>query len=164
MKLKQLLMKNKKELSEGKRREEELQTTVSALQGLLEEEKQGSEQAKVEVSQVMAKIQSMKQKVCLENGVHNKGHYPSAQFLNKIRNSARLGSMSGQNQLLFMSPGVRICLQSLFLHSEKLYTTELFPLLTFHDSLHFCSLSSLWRASNRPIGTWSTDCLWYRQN
>lgn len=68
-KLKQLLMKNKKELSEGKRREEELQTTVSALQGLLEEEKQGSEQAKVEVSQVMAKIQSMKQKVRLENGV-----------------------------------------------------------------------------------------------
>lgn len=62
-KLKQLLMKNKKELSEGKRREEELQTIVSALQGLLEEEKQGSEQAKVEVSQVMAKIQSMKQKV-----------------------------------------------------------------------------------------------------
>lgn len=62
-KLKQLLVKNKKELWEGKRREEELVGTIAALQGQLEEERQGSEQAKVQVSQVTARIQSMKQQV-----------------------------------------------------------------------------------------------------
>ena len=64
-KLKQLLMKSKRELSEGKRREEELQGAIADLQGQLEEERQGSELAKVEVSQVTAKIQSMRQQVCI---------------------------------------------------------------------------------------------------
>ena len=62
-KLKQLLIKNKRELSEGKKREEDLQGIVAALRGQLEEERQGSELAKVEVSQVTARIQSMKQQV-----------------------------------------------------------------------------------------------------
>lgn len=63
-KLKQLLVKNKKELAEGKRREEDLQATIGQLQSQLEAEKQGSEQAKVEVSQFMGKIESIKQQVC----------------------------------------------------------------------------------------------------
>lgn len=62
-KLKQLLMKNKREMSEGKKREEELQDAIANLQRQLEEEKQGSELVKVEVSQVTARIQSMKQQV-----------------------------------------------------------------------------------------------------
>lgn len=62
-KLKQLLVKNKKELAEGKKREDDLQNTTAALQAQLEDERQGSEQAKVQVSQVTAKIQSMKQQV-----------------------------------------------------------------------------------------------------
>ncbi len=64
-KLKQLLMKTKRELSEGKKREEDLQASIAALQGQLEEERQGSELAKVEASQVTARIQSMKQQVFL---------------------------------------------------------------------------------------------------
>ena len=66
-KLKQLLLKNKKELAEGKRQEEELHSTVAGLQAQLEEERQGSELAKVEVSQVTAKIYSMKQQVCAKH-------------------------------------------------------------------------------------------------
>ncbi len=62
-KLKQLLMKGKKEVAEGKRKEEELCASIAALRSQLEQERQGSEQAKVEVSQVTAKIQSMKQQV-----------------------------------------------------------------------------------------------------
>ena len=64
-KLKQLLMKGKKELAEGRKREEELQLSIRTLQEQLEEERQGSELAKVEVSQVTAEIQSMKQQVGL---------------------------------------------------------------------------------------------------
>lgn len=62
-KLKQLLVKLKKELVEGKRREEELHGSMAELQGHLEQEKQGSEQAKVEVSMFTANIQTMKQQV-----------------------------------------------------------------------------------------------------
>ena len=62
-KLKQLLVKSKKELAECRKREEELQSTIGDMHGQLEEERQGSELAKVEVSQVTARIQSMKQQV-----------------------------------------------------------------------------------------------------
>ena len=64
-KLKHLLMKGKRELSEGKKREEELQASLSGLREQLEEERQGSELAKVEVSQVTARIQSIKQQVLI---------------------------------------------------------------------------------------------------
>ena len=62
-KLKQLLVKTKKELAEGQRREEGLRSARTDLHTQLEEERQGSEQAKVEVAQFTAKIQSMKQQV-----------------------------------------------------------------------------------------------------
>ncbi len=65
IKLKQLVMKNKKEVVEGRRKEEELQKTISELQTQLEEERQGSEMAKMEASQITARIQSIKQQVCL---------------------------------------------------------------------------------------------------
>lgn len=63
-KLKQLLVKSKKELAEERRRGEELRVSAAGLEGQLEEERQGSELAKVEVSHVTAKIQSMKHQVC----------------------------------------------------------------------------------------------------
>ena len=62
-KLKQLLVKSKKELAEGKRREEEQRGIMAVLEKQLEEERQGSEQAKVEVSQCTANILTMKQQV-----------------------------------------------------------------------------------------------------
>ena len=46
-KLKQLLVKNKKELAENKKRDAQLQETISTLHLQLEEEKQTSETAKV---------------------------------------------------------------------------------------------------------------------
>ena len=66
-KLKQLLVKHKKELVEAKRREEELHNTMAELQKQLEMERQGSELAKVEVSQYTANIETMKQQVSISS-------------------------------------------------------------------------------------------------
>ena len=62
-KLKQLLMKTKKEMAEGQRREEGLRTSLESLRSQLEQEKQGAEQAKVELASYTARIETLKQQV-----------------------------------------------------------------------------------------------------
>jgi len=62
-KLKQLLMKTKKEMAEGQRREEGLRTSLEDIRGQLEQERQEAEQAKVELANCTAKIETLKQQV-----------------------------------------------------------------------------------------------------
>ncbi len=62
-KMKQLLVKTKKELGEGQRREEGLRAALNDLRTQLEEERQGSEQSKLELAQFTARAQTMKEQV-----------------------------------------------------------------------------------------------------